>query len=180
MGQRILKILSGKAFIVKAPVTLTFNPVTSKSIGIIWYSWLPPCKIWRLWVKGFLSYWADKLFYVKVSVTLTFDLVTSKSIGVIWYSWLTSMQIWRLWVKGFLSYWANKLFLSRPLWPWPLTQWPPDGRTTRQMDSEGIIKILEDKGKSIILFVFLLSHIHVQVWIKSLITNKGKLSFTIK
>jgi hypothetical protein len=32
-GQSILKQLSGQAFLVKAPVTLTFDPVTSKSIG---------------------------------------------------------------------------------------------------------------------------------------------------
>jgi hypothetical protein len=42
----------------------------------------PPCQIWRLWVKGILSYLADKLFIVKVPVTITFEPVISKSIGV--------------------------------------------------------------------------------------------------
>jgi hypothetical protein len=36
-----------------------------------------------MWVKGFLTYWAEKLFEVKAPVTLTFDLVTSKLVGVI-------------------------------------------------------------------------------------------------
>ena len=37
VGQKILKLLGIQAFLVKAPVTITFDPVTSKSIGVIWY-----------------------------------------------------------------------------------------------------------------------------------------------
>jgi hypothetical protein len=37
VGQRNLKLLGGQVFfLVKAPVTLTFDPVTSKSIGVIY------------------------------------------------------------------------------------------------------------------------------------------------
>jgi hypothetical protein len=35
VDQLILKGLSGQVFEVKAPVTLTFNPVTSKAKGVI-------------------------------------------------------------------------------------------------------------------------------------------------
>jgi hypothetical protein len=35
VGQRKLKLLGRQAFLVKAPVTLTFEPVTSKSIGVL-------------------------------------------------------------------------------------------------------------------------------------------------
>jgi hypothetical protein len=34
VGQRNLKLLGGQTFNVKAPVTLTFDPVTLKSIGV--------------------------------------------------------------------------------------------------------------------------------------------------
>jgi hypothetical protein len=36
VGQRNLKLLGGLGFLVKAPVTLTFDQVTSKSIGVIY------------------------------------------------------------------------------------------------------------------------------------------------
>jgi hypothetical protein len=35
VGQRNLKLLGGQTFEVQAPVTLTFDLVTSKSIGVI-------------------------------------------------------------------------------------------------------------------------------------------------
>ena len=35
VGQRILKLLGGQSFLIKAPVTMTFDPVTSRSIGFI-------------------------------------------------------------------------------------------------------------------------------------------------
>jgi hypothetical protein len=47
--------------------------------------------MWRLWVEGIFSYWADKIFLVNVPVTLTFVLVSSKSIESIYLSLLTSM-----------------------------------------------------------------------------------------
>jgi hypothetical protein len=38
VGQRNLELLGGQAFEVKAPVTLTFDLVTSKSLGVIYSS----------------------------------------------------------------------------------------------------------------------------------------------
>jgi hypothetical protein len=63
----------------------------------------PSCQIWRLWVKGFLGYWADKLFEVKVSVTLTLNLKVKVMYGsrssTVWSTWKSSskgccLQLW--------------------------------------------------------------------------------------
>jgi len=43
---------------------------------------LSPYEVWRLWVKGYSSYWAATVFILRVTATFTFDLLTPKSIGV--------------------------------------------------------------------------------------------------
>jgi hypothetical protein len=49
-----------KLFEVKAPVTLTFDLVTTKSIGVIYYSWLTSMPNMKTVGQRNLSYWADK------------------------------------------------------------------------------------------------------------------------
>ena len=51
-------------------------------------------EVWRLWVKGYMRYWAETVFTLWVTVTLTFDLLTPKSIGV-FYS-IRATTLWSL------------------------------------------------------------------------------------
>jgi len=55
---------------------------------------LPPHEVWRLWPKGYSSYWAETVFTLRVTVTLTFDQLTPKSIGV-FYS-IRAITLWSL------------------------------------------------------------------------------------
>ena len=55
---------------------------------------LSPYKVWRLWAKGYLSYWAETDFTLRVTVTLTFDLLTPESIRV-FYS-IRAITLWSL------------------------------------------------------------------------------------
>ena len=102
-------------FQLTVTLTLTFDPLTSKSIGFICWSWLISlpsmrslgqsvlkllignrfsCKghtdldLWPTDLKiKFSCYWSETVFHVKVTLTLTFDQLTSKSIGFICWSW---------------------------------------------------------------------------------------------
>ena len=69
---------------VNVTVTLTFDLVTSKSIGVIY--WLGPTCETKYEVPRHnhsLVIELKPFFQLEVTMTLTFDLVTSKSIGVI-------------------------------------------------------------------------------------------------
>jgi len=55
-------------------------------------------EVWRLWVKGYLSYWAETDFTLRVTVTLTFDLLTTKSIGV--FCSISAITLWSLKALG--------------------------------------------------------------------------------
>jgi ABC-type uncharacterized transport system substrate-binding protein len=69
-----------------APVTWTFDPVTSKSIGVIYSSSLTSMPNMKTVGQRNLKILGGTLFSVKAPVTWTFDPVTSKSIGVIYSS----------------------------------------------------------------------------------------------
>ena len=77
------------------PLTLTFDLLTWKSIGIIYELWVISCTRW------------SKLAW---PLPLTFDLLTWKSIGII-YSPRTiyTYQVWSFWGKAFLSYQLPKV-----------------------------------------------------------------------
>ena len=55
LGQRILKLLDGQAFLVKAPVTLTFDLKINRGHLILMTNLLAK-------YEGFLRYWVEKLF----------------------------------------------------------------------------------------------------------------------
>ena len=115
---------------------VTFDIVTSKSIGVIYQSW--PMSLWSFMVPGvsFLSYPPEIIFLFPVNhftalslVTLTFDLVTWKSIGVICQSW--PMSLWSFMIPGVsvlelssgnhFPISSQLFYCFRSLWPWPLT-----------------------------------------------------------
>jgi hypothetical protein len=75
-------------------VTLTFDPVTPKSIGVFYPIWT--IILWSLKTVGKrnLSYAPETIFSIKLIVTLTFDLVTPKSIGVFYLIW--TIILWSL------------------------------------------------------------------------------------
>jgi len=123
------------------PVTLTFDLVTSKSIGVIYQSW--PMSLWSFMIQGVsvlelssgnhfpissqpFYCFRSTILLLQVTVTLTFDLVTWKSIGVICRSW--PMYLWNFMIPGIsvleLSS-GNHFPISSnwdlDLWPWPLT-----------------------------------------------------------
>jgi len=62
------------------PWPLTYWP--QNQYGSFTQKGLPPYEVWRLWPKGYSSFWAEMVFTLRVTVTLTFDLLTPKSIGV--------------------------------------------------------------------------------------------------
>ena len=72
----------------KVTVTLTFDPLTSYSIGTFHWTWptcIPSMKFLGPSVLQLLS--GNHFLAHKVTVTLTFDILTSKSIGVFYLSW---------------------------------------------------------------------------------------------
>jgi hypothetical protein len=83
VGQRNLKLFGGQAFFVKAPVTLTFKPVSSKSIEVIYSSWLTSVPTMKTVGHRNLKLLDGQAFKVKAPTTLTFEPVTSKAIWVI-------------------------------------------------------------------------------------------------
>ena len=112
------------------PLTLTFDLLTWKSIGIIYSPrtiYVPSLKLLGQSVLE-LSV-AQRWSKLAWPLTLTFDLLTWKWIGIIYY------QVWTFWGKALLSYQLlgqSVLELSvaqgevdwHDLWPWPLTYWP--------------------------------------------------------
>jgi hypothetical protein len=82
--QRNLKLLVGQAFLVNVSVALTFVPVTSKSMAIIYQSLLTSMPNMKTVGQRNLKLLVGQAFLFKASVTLNFDPVTSKSLGVIY------------------------------------------------------------------------------------------------
>jgi len=82
-AQRVLQLLSGNGFHSSGHCDLDLWHTDPKvKRGILLNKGLSPYEVWRLWVKGYLSYWAETVFTLWVTVTLTFDILTPKSIGV--------------------------------------------------------------------------------------------------
>jgi len=73
-------VIEWNVFTYGAPVTLTFDLLSPKSIGFFTQEGLSSYDVLRLWVNGYWSYWAETVFTLRVTVTLTFDLLTPKSI----------------------------------------------------------------------------------------------------
>jgi len=103
-------------------LTLTFDPLNSKSIGFICWSWqtcLPSMKSLRLRVLKVLT--GNCFFQLKVTLTLTFDPLTSKLIGLICWLWpisISSMRslsqsVLKLLIGDCFSYKANILFSKK-------------------------------------------------------------------
>jgi len=105
-------------------VNLTFDLVTSKCLGVIYWPW-PNFLLSRVTVTHKLSrYWVETVFALNAFVTLTFDLVTSKCLGVIYWPW-PNFLLSRVTVTHKLSrYWGDMVLHKMLLWPWPLTYWP--------------------------------------------------------
>ena len=55
---------------------------------------LLPYEVWKFWVKGYSSYWAETDFNLRVTVTLTFDLLTPKSLG--FFNLIRAITLWSL------------------------------------------------------------------------------------
>ena len=55
-------------------------------------------EVWRLWLKGYSSYWAETVFTLRVTVTLTYDLLTPKSIGFLYL--IRDITLWSLKALG--------------------------------------------------------------------------------
>jgi len=51
-------------------------------------------EVWRLWVKGYMRYWAETVFTLRITVTFTFDLLTLKSVGVFYE--IRAITLWSL------------------------------------------------------------------------------------
>jgi len=74
-------------------VTLTFDLLIPKSIGMIYVSWATKTPIMvPLSLTGF-KLLGRQGFMLQLTVTLTFDILTSKSIGIIYGSWQTKTLI---------------------------------------------------------------------------------------
>jgi len=94
-GLRVLELLSGKWFSLFGslwpwPLTYWSQYRTGSSTQ---YE-QSPYEVWRLWVNGYLSYWAETDFTLRVTVTLTFDVLTPKSIGVFYL--FRAITLWSL------------------------------------------------------------------------------------
>ena len=107
-------------------MTLTFDFLTSKSIGCILDSW-GACVWGRLITESVI---VRKQFTINQDpMTLTFYLLTSKSIGCILDSW--GACVWRFMIIG----WLQSQLLSRNHWqltkPRDLDHWPFDLKINR-------------------------------------------------
>jgi hypothetical protein len=84
VGQRHFKLLSGQASLVKAPVTLIFDPVTSISLAVIYKSRLSSIPNMMAGDQSNLKLLGGQGRFVKATVTLTIKQMTTNSIGVIY------------------------------------------------------------------------------------------------
>jgi len=79
-GWKRTPVIEWNVFIYGAPVTMTFDLLSPKSIGFFTQDGLSSYEVSRLWDNGHWSYWAETFITLRVTVTLTFDLLTPKSI----------------------------------------------------------------------------------------------------
>jgi hypothetical protein len=61
-GQRNLKLLGGQAPFSQGPCVLPLTQWPQNQLRSSTNHDIPPCKIWRLWVKEISSYWATSFF----------------------------------------------------------------------------------------------------------------------
>jgi hypothetical protein len=103
-------IFRQKAMTFKVNLTLTFDPLTSKSKGVIY--WSRPMHLCSLLAKG---PWVVKLLIgnrITYNVNMTFDPLIPKSIGVIYVPRPIHLHCLKA-----NSPWVVKL----SMWPWSLT-----------------------------------------------------------
>ena len=109
-------------FALNATVTLTFDLVTSKFIGVIYWPW-------PIFLQSRMTV-THKLFKIlsghgltwKATVTLTFDLVTSNFKGVIYWEWPIFLQCTMTVTQKLLKILSGhgfciKLYCDLDLWP---------------------------------------------------------------
>ena len=114
----------------KSDLTLTFEHVTWKSIGIIYSLGAPLHQVWYWSSERVKRYWADNTmgweeWAEKSGLTLTFEDVTWKSIGIIYLLGATpapSLVLIKWRGQKILSWQHSQL--RRGVWPWPLNMWP--------------------------------------------------------
>jgi hypothetical protein len=78
--------LGEQDFLIKAPVTLTFDPVTSKSLGVIDLSRLTSMQNMKTVGQRNHKILGRQAFFNQGPVAFTLNPVTSKLIGVIYSS----------------------------------------------------------------------------------------------
>jgi len=111
-------------FALNGTVTLTFDLVTSKFIGVIYWPWpilLPSTMTVTLKLFKIVT---DMVFALNSTVTLTFDLVTSKCIGVIYWPCPISLQSTMTVTHKLFKILSRHCFCIK--WYCDLDLWPSD------------------------------------------------------
>jgi len=109
------------------PLPLTYWPQNQS--GSFTKSGLSPYEVWRLWVKGYSSYWVETFFTLWVTVILTFNLLTPKSLG--FFNSIRATTLWSLKALGqrVLELLSGNVFHSSG--HCDLYLWPTDPKISR-------------------------------------------------
>jgi len=95
LAQRLLKLLSTNGFHSLGHCDLNLWPTDHEINKVLLLNQgYPPYDVWRLWVKGYSSYWAETDFCLRVTVTLTFYLLTPKSFRL--FNSIRAITLWSL------------------------------------------------------------------------------------
>jgi hypothetical protein len=104
VNRRNLNLLGGQVFLSQGPCDLDLWSQKGSFTNHDQSNY----QIWRLWVKGILSYWADKLFKSRPLWLWPLTGWPQNQKGSSFNHDQSKYQIWRLCVIGILSYWADK------------------------------------------------------------------------